>query len=176
MEKFKTPIFYGFAIALAGSILMISLIALGLLGPNAISSDREMYGGTILFLMIYLFLLIGIYFALKKKKEQNKNHLSFREALIQGSIISISTGLFSVIFTFMFYELLYPDYVNDLLLALKEKMHTGGIPSEKIEGKLAEKRDYYSTITQSTYSFIGNFITGMAFTLLLGFFLKTAKK
>lgn len=175
MEKIKTPIIYGFVIALAGSILMLSLLALGLLGPKAISSNREMYGGTILFLMIYLFLLIGIYYVLNKKKEQNKNHLSFKDAVMHGFGISISTALFSVVFTCLFYEILYPDYVNDLLLALEDKMSFSGISKEKIDEKLTEKMNYYSTLTQSTYSFVGNLITGMAFTFLLSFFLKTSK-
>jgi len=176
MEKFKTPILYGFVIALAGSLLMLSLLALGLLGPAAISSDREMYGGTILFLMIYLFLLIGIYFALKKKKADNKNHLTFISAIKEGTLISFVTGIFSVIFTILFYEFLYPEYVNDLIVALREKMRLTGTPEGKIEEKLAEKMTYFSTSSQSTYSIVGNFITGVAFTFLLGFFLKTAKK
>ncbi len=176
MKKIKTPIFYGFAIALAGTILMLSLLGLDLLGPDAVSSDMEMIGGTILFLMIYLFLLIGIYFALKKRKERNNSRLSFKEALLQGFIISLAAAIFSAVFTYIFYELLHPEYVKELLSAMKEKMNLLGIPKEKIDEKLAERTIYYSTITQSSYSFIGNFITGMAFTFLLSFFLKTNKK
>jgi len=176
MKKIKTSIFYGFAIASAGTILMLSLLGLDLLGPKAVSFEREMIGGTILFLLIYLFLLIGIYFALKNQKEQNNSHLSFKEALMQGLVISITTALFSVIFTYLFYEVLYPEYVNDLFLAMEEKMNLLGIPKEKIDEKLAEKMSYYGTTTQSGYSFVGNFITGIAFTLLLSFFLKTNKK
>ncbi len=176
MEKFKIPILYGLTIALAGTILMFSLLGLGLLGPDAVSSDKEMIGGTILFLMIYLFLLIGIYFALKKKKDQDNSQLSFKEAVLQGFVISLTTAIFSVVFTYFFYEVLYPEYVTELLSAMKEKMNLLGIPKEKIDKKLAERTMYYSTTTQSTYSFIGNFITGIAFTFLLSFFLKTSKK
>lgn len=176
MKKFKLPVFYGFIIALTGTVLMLGLLGLDLLGPDAILSDKEMIGGTILFLMIYLFLLIGIYVALKKKKEQNNSQLSFKEALIQGFIISFTTAIFSVVFTYVFYELLYPEYVNELLTAMKEKMNLSGVSKERIDEKVNEKISYYSTTTQSGYSFIGNFITGMAFTLLLGFFLKTNKK
>ncbi len=176
MKKIKTPIIYGFVIALAGTILMLSLLGLGLLGPNAVSSDREMIGGTVLFLMIYLFLLIGIYFALKKKKEKNNSRLTFKEALLEGFIISLVTALFSVVFTYLFYEILYPNYVNELISAMKEKMNLLGIPKEKIDQKLAEKINYYSTTSQGIFSFIGNLITGIAFTLLLSFFTKTNKK
>jgi len=49
-------------------------------------------------------------------------------------------------------------------------------PKRKIEEKLTERKAYYSTSNQSMYSFIGNFITGAAFTLLLSFFLKSNRK
>jgi len=176
MKNFKTPILYGFLIALAGILLMLSLIGLGLLGPKAVPTDKEMIGGTILFLMIYVFLLLGIYFGMKKRKEENNLQLSFKEALLDGFIISLSTAFFSVIFTYLFYEILYPDYVNELLTAMKLKMETLGISEEQIAEKLEEKKNYFSTLSQSGFAFIGNFITGMTFTFLLSFFLKSNKK
>ena len=135
-----------------------------------------MIGGTLLFLMIYLFLLIGIYYALKKQKEQNEGILSFKTALVQGILTSLTTAFFSVLFTVLFYEVLYPEFVSEFLAALKEKMELENIPKEKIEGKLIEMRGYYSTSNQSLFSFIGNFTTGAAFTLLLSFFLKNNRK
>jgi len=61
-SNYKSAIFNGLAVALAGSVLMVSLLGLKLIGPKAISLDTEMIGGTILFLMLYLFLLFAIYF------------------------------------------------------------------------------------------------------------------
>ncbi len=168
----RAPINYGFVIALSHSALMVTLVGLAMLGPEAISSDREMIGGTVLFLMIYLTLLFGIYFVLKKEKERNGGVLSFKVALQQGVLTGLSTAVFSVLFTILFYEFIYPEYVSDLLAAIQEKMELENIPSDKIEQKLAERTEYFSTLTQSLYSFTGNFITGIAFTLLLGFFLK----
>ena len=173
MVKFKTPFIYGLVVAFSGSALMLILIGLKLIGPKAISLDNEMTGGTILFLMLYLFLLFGIYFAIRKKKELNGQIISYKEALLQGLILSLSTAIFSVIFTYIFYELLYPNYVVDTLNALKTQMQDANVPVEKLEAKLLEKQEYYRTSTQSFYSFIGNFITGSAFTLLLSFFLKS---
>ena len=173
MKNVTTPILFGLAIATAGTILMLSLIGLKMLGPAAIRSEREMIGGTILFLMLYLFLLVGIYFVLKISKEQNNNQLSFKEGMVQGLVLSFTTALASVIFTFLFYEILNPEYVDKLLLAMEEKMNFIGIPKDKIDLMLTEKLHYYSTYVQAGYSFIGNLITGVAFTLLLSFFLKT---
>ncbi|WP_276979486.1 hypothetical protein, partial [Flavobacterium filum] len=93
---YKSAIFNGLAVALAGSVLMISLLGLKLIGPKAISLDTEMIGGTILFLMLYLFLLFAIYLTIKKRKEHNEQKITFKEALLQGTVLSISTALSSV--------------------------------------------------------------------------------
>jgi ABC-type sulfate transport system permease component len=176
MAKFKTSILYGLIVSLAGSVLMISLVGLKLIGPKAIPLDNEMVGGTVLFLFLYLFLLFGIYFAIKKKKQQNGQTISFKEALLQGILVSLSTAVFSVLFTYLFYDVLYPNYVNEILEALKIKMESVNVPKQMVDEKLLEKETYYSTSVQSFYSFIGNLITGVAFALLLSFFLKSNSK
>ena len=175
MEKLKTPTIYGLAVALAGSILMLTLIALKLIGPKAIALETDMIGGTILFLMLYLFLLFGIYFAIKKQKDA-QGGIWFKEAVVQGLLVSITTAFFSVIFTILFYEFLYPNYVTETTDALRLKMESIGVPNDKLNTKLEEKIAYFSTPTQSMFSFIGNLITGIAFTLLLSFFLKSNYK
>ncbi len=173
MTKLKTPIVYGFMVALAGSVLMLTLIALKLVGPKAIALETEMTGGTILFLMLYLFLLFGIYFAIKKKKDEQGQSLSFKEAVVQGMAVSTATAVFSVIFTIVFYELLYPTYVVETIDALKLKMENAGVSIDLLNTKLGEREAYLSTSSQSLFSFVGNLITGAAFTLLLSFFLKS---
>ena len=176
MAKLKTPVIYGFVVALAGTTLMLTLLALRLIGPKAIALETEMTGGTILFLMLYLFLLFAIYFAIKKRKLLLKSGISFKEAFIQGLTVSLATAVFSVAFTMVFYELLYPSYVTETIDALRLKMEAAGVTSDKINVKLEEKMTYLSTATQSFYSFTGNLITGIAFTLLLSFFLKSGTK
>lgn len=175
-SNYKSAIFNGLAVALAGSVLMVSLLGLKLIGPKAISLDTEMIGGTILFLMLYLFLLFAIYLTIKKRKEHNGLKITFKEALLQGTVLSISTALLSVVLTYLFYEILYPNYVSEMLSSLQTKMQSLNIEPEKLQQKLVEKKEYYSTSVQSFYAFIGNLITGISFTLLLSFFLKSNSK
>lgn len=155
---------------------MLFLIVLKLIGPEAISLGQEMAGGTVLFLFLYLFLLFGVFFTIKKWKQDNHQQITFRAALIQGLAVSLSTATFSILFTYIFYELLYPDYVAETLRSLKLRMESLNIPEEKINEKLLEKKEYYRTEVQSFYSFVGNLITGVAFTLLFSFFLKSSQK
>jgi hypothetical protein len=172
-SNYKSAVFNGLTVALAGSVLMISLLGLKLIGPKAISLNTEMIGGTILFLLLYLLLLFAIYLTIKKRKEINGQKITFKEALLQGVVLSISTALFSIVLTYFFYEILYPDYVTEMLSSMQTKMQNLSLEPEKIQQKLAEKKEYYSTSVQSFYSFIGNLITGISFTLLLSFFLKS---
>ncbi|NAS11851.1 DUF4199 domain-containing protein [Poritiphilus flavus] len=176
MAKLKTALIYGFVVALAGTALLLTLIAFKLIGPEAIALETEMTGGTILFLMLYLFLLFAIYFAIKKRKETLGRGIKYREAFVQGLIVSAATAIFSVVFTVIFYEILYPSYVIETLEALRLKMETAGVKADMLNAKLEEKAAYLSTSTQSFYAFVGNLITGLAFTLLLSFFLKSNTK
>ena len=173
MTKFKNSILCGLIVSLAGSGLMISLVGLKLLGPKAISLENEMTGGTILFLFLYLFLLFGIYFTIKKRKQQNGQRITFKEALFQGIAVSLSTAVFSVLLTYLFYDMLYPSYVSETLEALRVKMESANVPKNMVSEKLLEKKNYYSTSVQGFYSFVGNLVTGIAFSLLLSFFLKS---
>ena len=176
MKDLRIPIYTGIVVALFGSVLMFSLVGLALLGPKAVGSGMEMIGGTILFLFIYLGLLFGIYYVLTRKKKSNGNILVFKDAIITGFIASLSTALMSVLFTYLFYEIVCPNYVDTLLDALRSNMESVPLPKDKIDQKILERAAYYRTGTQSLYSFSGNLLTGITFTLLLSFFLKSQKK
>jgi hypothetical protein len=63
-----------------------------------------------------------------------------------------------------------------MLSSLQTKMQSMNVEPERLQQKLAEKKEYYSTSVQSFYSFIGNLITGISFTLLLSFILKSKSK
>jgi hypothetical protein len=55
-------------------------------------------------------------------------------------------------------------------------LQSKNVDPEKVQQKLTEKKEFYSTSVQSFYSFIDNLITGISFTLLLSLFLKSNPK
>ncbi len=170
------PLLTGLCIALAGSIIMLILLCFNLVGPKAVENDLLMYGGTLLFISLYILLLVGLFICLSKFKKLNGNSLTFKQALLTGFLCSISTAIFSVIFTIIFYELIYPGYMPELQQILIEKLDKTIFSQEEITEKIKEQTLYYSTWTQAKFSFIGNLITGMAFTLMLSLFLKSKAK
>ena len=176
MDKTKLySIKLGFIIALAGTLLMLLLLAINFVGPSAVLNDNFMIGGTILFISLYVFLFFGIYKAISFAKSSNDGDITFKKAFIQGILTSMSTAIFAVIFTVIFYELMYPDYVESMQKVLTEKMSDQNLNAAEMELKINEQTKYYSTGMQAQFSFVGNLITGLAFTLILSLFLKSKK-
>ncbi len=171
----KHSVKIGFLIALAGSLLMLLLLALDLVGPESIRNDRFMIGGTILFVCLYSLLLFGIYKSILNTKKQSSN-LTFRNAFAEGLATSISTASFAVVLTVLFYELVYPDYGSDMETVIVEKLTNQNLESAEITAKVEEQTKYYSTLIQAQFSFVGNLISGLAFTLILSLFLKSKNK
>ncbi len=167
------PILVGVIIALSGTFLMLVLLAFGFVGPKSVLNDNLMYGGTILFASLYLFLLLGIFKALKKRKRSNENSLSFSDAFKTGLIVSVSTAITSVILTILFYEVFYPKYNQEMIEIVSHKMQSTQLTSLEVEKKVVEQAKYYSTSVQAQFSFVGNLLTGIVFTLLLTLFLRT---
>ncbi|MDW3194294.1 MAG: DUF4199 domain-containing protein [Cytophagales bacterium] len=165
----------GFLIALFGTLFMLLLLSLDLVGPASIRNDKFMVGGTILFISLYVFLLFGIYKSIRNVKKTS-SILSFRSAFLEGLITSLSTAVFAVIFTILFYELIYPDYSNEMSAVVTEKLSNQGLDSVELQDKVKEQTKYYSTSIQAQFSFVGNLITGLAFTLILSLFLKSKKQ
>ncbi|TRX48707.1 DUF4199 domain-containing protein [Fulvivirga sp. M361] len=174
-QKVLSPILSGAFIALAGSILMLILLALNLVGPESIKNDNLMYGGTLLFISLYVFLLVGLFISMKKIKKLNGDTLTFLEALKTGFYTSLSTAIFGVIFTIIFYELIYPKYNQEMAEVITARLSNSPLSPEEINGKVAEQTQYYSTGIQAKFSFVGNLITGIAFSLVMGLFLRTKR-
>lgn len=164
----------GFLIALAGTLLMLILLALNLVGPESVKNDKLMIGGTILFISLYIFLLLGIYKSISYVKKITQT-LTFRDAFITGFIVSLATGIFSVLFTLLFYEIIYPSYNIDMTNILTDKLSKQNLSETEIIEKINEQTKYYTTTMQAQFSFVGNLITGLAFSLILSLFLKSKK-
>lgn len=169
----KTNLLIGFLIAAAESLLLGILLAFKLIGPEAeIDSPSFQVGGTLLFIGIYLFLLFGVYIGISIFKKRNGNRLTYIEALKTGFWISLFSALVSVLFTYVFYELIYPDYRMLMLDKLEMTFESQNLEPGLIKTKLVEFSDYYSTRAQAAYTFLGHLVTGIFYSILLGVFMK----
>ncbi len=164
----------GFSVALAGTLLMLILLALNFVGPESVKNDKLMIGGTILFISLYIFLLLGIYKSISHIKNIFKK-LTFKNAFVTGFVVSLTTAIFSVLFTLLFYEAIYPNYNTDMITVLTEKLSNQNLSEAEIIEKINEQTKYYSTAMQAQFSFVGNLITGITFSIILGLFLKSQK-
>ncbi|WP_459210875.1 DUF4199 domain-containing protein [Aquimarina rhabdastrellae] len=172
-KKTKYAIKTGFVIALSGTVLMLLLLAIHMVGPKAIENDMFMIGGTILFIALYLFLLLGIGKSILAYKNNNGGKISFLQAFKNGMWVSLSTAVFAVVFTIIFYEYIYTTYIEDMTEVLIKKMSQQNIPAQELTQKVNEQTKYYSTTMQAQFSFVGNLITGGAFSLIMSLFFKS---
>ena len=154
----------GFLITIAGTLLMLILLFLNFVGPESVKNDKLMVGGTILFISLYVFLLLGIYTSISKVKKITQN-LTFKNAFITGFVVSLSTAIFSVLFTILFYELIYPDYNADMATVLTEKLTNQNLSeierTEKINEQTNQKKDE-KKVAQIGYNFLQKKARGSA--------------
>ncbi len=137
-KKISYAIKSGFIIALAGTLLMLFLLVINYVGPQSVNNNNLMVGGTILFISLYIFLLIGIYKSIVLGKNLNQGVINFTKAFQIGLIASISTGVFSVIFTLIFYELIYPEYNLEMKQMLTEKLSGNNLSGTESLAKIEE--------------------------------------
>ncbi|RYV04182.1 hypothetical protein SOPP22_00090 [Shewanella sp. OPT22] len=168
------PVMIGTCIAILGSVTMGILLAFGLLGPTAIQSHNHVVGGTVLFVSLYFYLLVGVFISLKGL-QKHKDVVTFIDKMKSGILVSISCALVSVVLTYLFYEVIYPSYTHDMIASMKQSMINNGVSGEALESKLAEQTKYYSTSLQAKFAFTGNLITGAAYTLLLSLLSKSKR-
>lgn len=176
MDKTKLySIKSGFLIAVFGTVLMLLLLALKLVGPQSVNNGKLMIGASILFISLYLFLLMGVYKSISNAKKSRGGKINFSRAFLIGALVSLSTAIFAVVFTVIFYELIYSDYNSDMKNILIDKLSKQDLKEVELIAKIKEQTQYYSTTMQAQFSFVGNLITGLAFSLIVSLFMKSKK-
>lgn len=172
-KKIRRSFIIGTAIMLSHSLLLSVLILLDKLGPmSEIQSKSYQTGGTILFIGIYLLLFVGIFIGIRLARNVNKDRISYKECVLNGVLISMFTGLTSILATIFLFEFVFPDY--DLMMSekVKDVLEQKDVDAAIIAEKVNSTMSYYSTLTQAKFSAIGNFTTGLFYTLVLSIFLK----
>lgn len=169
----KRSFLIGLSVTLLDSLLLSILLHMDVLGPfGEIQNRTYQIGGTILFLGIYLFLFFGVFYGLRQFKVKNEGKMTYKEALINGGTISFFTAFTSILATIILYEFVYPDYAVLMGEKVRVAMTEKGLEEKLISEKVTEIIDYHQTFVQAKFSTIGNFITGLFYTLILGVFMK----
>ena len=61
---------------------------------------------------------------------------------------------------------MYPDYTAEMVASLEQSLQAAGTDPAAIDSEVSKTRSYFTTANQARYSFVGNLMSGLIFSLL----------
>lgn len=119
---------------------------------------------TILNLLNYVILGVGIFFAQKRFKSANENHLSYGQGIGIGTLLALISGLLSASFYYIYCEFIDPDVITRLAESIRAKMIAEGNTDEA-------QLDQIVNITMKFSTGLISVVLGIATSVLSGLLL-----
>lgn len=165
MPEFKFGIFTSFVFFI-WMVLVYTIIV-----PN-------FYGAGEFIMFVSVFIpTIGIFFGIRERREKsNFGHITYKEAFKTGIVITFIISVMIVIFTYIYYEYINPDYLNFLMAKSEESMITNNIPRDQINAALAVIQYQFSLNVQIIQQLLFVLIGGTIISAVLAFLLKKEKR
>ncbi|MFZ1322275.1 MAG: DUF4199 domain-containing protein [Ignavibacteria bacterium] len=165
MPEFKFGLFTSF-VFFVWMVLVYTIIV-----PN-------FYGAGEFIMFVSVFIpTIGIFFGIKERRDKsNFGHITYREAFRTGIVITFIISVMIVIFTYVYYEFINPDYVNFLIAKSEQSMISDNVPREQINAALTVTRYQFSLNVQIIQQLLFVLIGGSVISAVLAFLLKKEKK
>lgn len=165
MPEFKFGLFTSF-VFFVWMVLVYTIIV-----PN-------FYGAGEFIMFVSVFIpTIGIFFGIKERRDKsNFGHITFREAFRTGIVITFIISVMIVIFTYIYYEFINPDYVNFLVAKSEKAMIADNVPREQINAALTVTRYQFSLNVQIIQQLLFVLIGGSVISAVLAFILKKEKR
>ncbi len=156
----KPEIKYGLIIGLAVAAYVYAEYLLGFHGKYADFGRYTGYAST-------LIPVIGLYYAMKKKKAELNNTISFKEAFMTGLIASAIAAAIISGFFYLYNTKINPTWIDKAVDSARKEMVKEKVDPKKIEENIKDLKQIYSPQTQLTAVFVGTFINGMILSLIL---------
>ncbi len=133
-------------------------------------------GNFVMFVSI-LIPVIGIFLGIKERKEKNNfGYITYKEAFKTGIVITFIIAVMIVLFTYVYYEYINPDYVNFLSAKSEQTMIEKNIPRDQIDNALTILRYQFSLNVQIIQQLLFVLIGGIVISIILSFLLKKEKR
>lgn len=165
----KTPLLYGIGVTLVtGAITLIAQLLGYWSDPQKLMTGM-MIGG----LCGIAIQTIGIVLGTRRARlEQGGTHFTYGDAFKNGALIVFFTALSGLLFNFIFFKFLVPDFAEtqaEWMRSLMEKMNA---PAYKIEEAVEGIRAKGTLVAQLRNGFIGTVVLGTLISLIASAFLK----
>ncbi len=122
----------------------------------------------------YIIFIAAIVMGIKKYRDLNNNFLSLGQAMKVGVGIALIGGLISAIYTYLFFSVIEPDMMNQIMVVAEEKMleQNPDMSDDQIETALGFSKIFMSPFAMSTMAIIGSLFMGAIISLIGGLILK----
>lgn len=117
--------------------------------------------------------IMGIYFGIKERRDKvNFGYISFKDAFRTGIVITFIIGVMIVVFTYIYYEYINPDFVNILSTETEKTLIQNNASRDDINAALEIVRYQYSFSVQIIQQLLFVFVGGTIISIVLAFLLK----
>jgi hypothetical protein len=166
----KTCFLYGFLIAVAGSILILTLYFLGFHTDPAKLAAGNWIGGVIGLAIGVGLTALGV----KARRSEVPENVEFGygRALGAGVLISVVASILSAIFNYVYAAFINPGLAEIRIQDAIAKFQAKGIPDAQIDTMEKGMRFMAAPAIQTLSGLIGAFIFGVILSLIIAAFLK----
>lgn len=127
-------------------------------------------------LLSLIILGVGIYYGMQSVKKLNGGALSYGAAIKTGLFISVITGIITAAFTFIYCQYIDKDFAGHIIsesIALLIAEHAS---AEEISRTINDITRQLSTSMQVMQALVGQPVSGLILSLIIGAFVKTKKQ
>lgn len=121
--------------------------------------------------------IFGIFLGIKERRERsNFGYISFKEAFRTGIVITFIIAVLMVLFTYVYYEYINPDYVNYLAAQTEKALIQKNASREEISAALTIIRYQFSFNVQIIQQLLFVLLGGTAITFIVSIILKKNRR
>lgn len=127
----------------------------------------------------YLILALGLFWAVISYRDKHMGGtIDFKGAFTAGFYTALIAALIGGIFTFVYVEYIDTGIVEQILVKAEEDMleRSPNMSDEQLEQALDMTETFTSPILMSVFSFIGNLVVSIIFSLIIAIFAKRENK
>jgi hypothetical protein len=166
----KTPLLYGFGMALAGFVITLLMFAIGFHTP-----ERFLLGMIVGGLAAIAVMVVGLVLGIRAvRKEKGPGRFTYGQGLVAGLTISLFSTVFGIAFQQLYARVINPHFNESIIEWTQGMLEKAEMPSEEIEAKVAEAREKSGLVPQIRSGLIGGMIFGLILSLIIAIFFRRA--
>jgi len=169
----KSTLKFGLATGLISSVFLFGFFSLGvwLNEKNGWGMQAENIRGIGGLLSIPI-QAIGIYMAMQNTKRLT-GMLTYGQAIKTGLLVAVTIAVIVAIFSFLYCRFINPGYAEFMVKDAQKAMAASGKSQQQINQDSVMVSKQFTTGAQVLMALVGQFVTGLIISLIIGLFIKT---